>query len=200
MAKHASSTSAVVTLIVLGVIGVIFWKVSPIFLPRYRWTHVDFAAIAKNASAKGTPTTEERLRTEFDIEFGYYPRGKNKANDPRPWVLLKMSPAWHTFTGNDADTEEGVIKRCVFISDRTGQPLGEEQINAGQAKDRFFRGKAWRLPPGSLGLDSEHPIILVEMMEMQRMTIMEADVLSESLRNPKLWEAEDDGYDPNEDQ
>ena len=49
MAKHASSASKIVTLLVLILLGWIFWHFAPMFLPRYRWVNVRTDVIAKEA-------------------------------------------------------------------------------------------------------------------------------------------------------
>jgi hypothetical protein len=197
MAKHSSSTSKVVTLIVLTVLGMVFWQVAPLFLPRFRWTHVDFDEIAKQASAKGTPLTAAQAATQFDIEFCYLPRAKE--GDPRPWVLLKMTPPWHQFTGDDDNNEEGRMVRCTIISDRTGEPPGGYLLGSEQYKDRFFKAKAWRFPPGTFNMDKERPIILVDMMSLEKFDIGQAQVISVQLRDPRIWEPDDDGFEPNTD-
>lgn len=193
MAKHASSTSKIVTLIVLCIFGLVFWYAAPFFLPRYRWTEVKFDELAKQATAKGFPTTAAKLETQFAVEFGYVPRGPG---DPRPWVLFKMTPAWHEFTGNPDDDEVGVMKRCAIISDRTGVSITGYLLGSGQFKDRYFRAKAWRLPPGSLKFPEERPVVLFEAMTLEKFEIGEADVLSAASRNPKAWQPDDDGYEP----
>ena len=198
MAKHASSASKIVALIVLIVIGTIFYNVSHLFLPRYRWVSVNFEEIAQKATARGMPTTADKLRTKFDVEFGYYPRGKKPDQDPNPWVLLKMTPAWHEFTGNDDDSEVGIARRAIIISDRTGEPLSGFALGSGQFKDRYFRAKAWRFPPGSLGKSSDRPIILVEAMELEKFDIGAAEVINAALRDPTQWTPDDDGYEPEE--
>ena len=56
MAKHASSASKIVTLLVLILLGWVFWVFSPMFLPRYRWVHVRTDEIAKDATAPAIST------------------------------------------------------------------------------------------------------------------------------------------------
>lgn len=193
MAKHASSTSKIVTLIVLILLGWVFWHFAPFFLPRYRWTNVRFDEIAKQATAKGFPTTAAQLETQFEIEFGYAPRGPD---DPRPWVLFKMTPAWHEFTGNPDDDETGVMKRCAIISDRTGAPITGYLLGSGQYYDKFFRAKAWRLPPGSLGFPDVRPVVLFEAMSLEKLDFTESQVLSNAMRDPGQWQPDEDDYEP----
>jgi hypothetical protein len=193
MAKHASSTSKIVTLIVLCLLGWGFWNVSPLFLPRYRWTKVKFEDIARESTAKGMPTTAAKLSTQFDIRFAYNPRGNG---DPAPWILLSMSPKWSDFMGNPDLDEEGVMKRCHIVSDRTGEPITGYLLGSGQYKDFFFKAKAWRFPPGSLGHADERPVVLFEAMSLEKFDIGEAQVYSNALRDPHQWQPDDDGWEP----
>ena len=193
MAKHASSTSKIVTLIVLVIFSLVFWHAAPFFLPRYRWSEVRFDEVAKQAATRGFVTTAAKLETQFAVEFCYAPRG---AGDPRPWVLLKMTPAWHEFTANPDDDETGVLKRCAIISDRTGESITGFLLGSGQDKDKFFRAKAWRLPPGSLKFPEERPVIIFEAMTLEKFEIGESQVMSHAMRDPGQWQPDDDGYEP----
>lgn len=192
MAKHASSTSKIMTLLVLCLLGGVFWHFAPLFLPRYRWTDVKFEEIAKQASARGLPTSAAKLQTQFDIEFGYDPRSPD---DPAPWILLAMTPPWHEFTGNPDDEEVGIKKRAFIVSDRTGKPITGYLLGSGQYKDRFFRAKAWRFPPGSLGHPDGRPVVLFEAMTLEKFDIGQAQVTSNALRDPNQWQDDEDGFE-----
>ena len=193
MAKHASSASKIVTLLVVILLGWIFWHFAPMFLPRYRWVHVRTDQIAKEATARGLPTTVAKLETQFDIVFGYMPRGKD---DPRPWVLFRMNQPWHEFTGNPDDDETTLMKRCAIISDRTGEGISGYLLGSGQYKDRFYKAKAWRFPPGSLGFPEIRPVVMFEAMTLEKCDIGEAEVLSAASRDGRQWQPDDDEYEP----
>jgi len=193
MAKHASSASKIVTLLVVILLGWVFWHFSPLFLPRYRWVHVRTDVIAKEATARGFPSTMAQLDTKFDIVFGYMPRG---TDDPRPWVLYSMTPAWHEFTQNPDDDETTLMKRCAIISDRTGQPITGYLLGSGQYKDKFFRAKAWRFPPGSLGFPEIRPVVMFDAMTLEKCGIGEAEVLHSDSRDERKWQPDEDEYEP----
>ena len=193
MAKHASSASKIVTLLVLILLGWIFWHFAPMFLPRYRWVNVRTDVIAKEATAKGRPTTMAQLDKQFDVVFGYDSRGKD---DPRPFILFSMTPAWHEFTGNPDDDETGVMKRCYIISDRTGAGITGYLLGSMQYKDKFFKAKAWRFPPGSLGFPDDRPVVMFEHMTLEKLEIGEAQVMSNAMRDSRQWLPDDDEYEP----
>jgi hypothetical protein len=191
MAKAQSSASRVITFFLLVVFCAIGWYIAPMFLPVYRWQHVDFAKIAAEATRNGHPTTAAQLAKVFDVEFAYVERG---AGDPRPWVLLKMTPSWAEATGNE--DEEGVAVRCTVIGERTGLTVSQLMLGSNNFKDRFFTAKAWRLPPGSLGKDPIRPVLLFQGGTLEHMEHGKAESLNWALKNSKEWEVDDDGYTP----
>jgi hypothetical protein len=194
MAKAKTSASGIITLFVLALLGAVAWFVAPMFLPVYRWQHVDFARIAADASRRGIPTTIAQVSTEFDVEFAYQPRG---TGDPRPWVLLAMTPSWADATGDDANDESGKAVRCTVIGERTGKTVSDFLLGSNHYKDRFFQAKAWRLPPGSLpGMDAQRPIILFKGGTLEKMEYGKAETLQFALRDPRLWEPDDDEWTP----
>jgi len=193
MAKSQSSSSKIITLFILVVFGAVGWFIAPMFLPMYRWLHVDFSKIAADATKRGVPTTTAQVSTVYDIEFAHVSRGPN---DPRPWVLLKMTPPWSEVTGDPADDEEGKAIRCTVIGERSGLTVSDFMLGSNNFKDRFFQAKAWRLPPGSLGLDQERPILLFQGMSLEKMEHGKAESLNWALKDSKSWEPDDDGWAP----
>ena len=193
MAKAKNSGSTIVALVILAVLGVVAWFIAPMFAPVYRWQHVDFAKIAADATRRGIPTTTALVSTEFDVEFAYVSRGPG---DPRPWVLLAMTPTWAEATGEDSNDEAGKAVRCNVIGERTGLTVSEFLLGSNHYKDRFFQAKAWRLPPGSIGLDLERPTILFKGGSLEKMEYGKAESLNYALRDPKVWEPDDDSWVP----
>ena len=191
MAKAQNSGSTIVALFIVVVLGVVAWFISPMFLPIYRWQHVDFSRIAAEATKRGIPTTTALAASEFDVEFAYSPRGPG---DPRPWVLLAMTPTWAEATGDDSNDEVGKAVRCNVIGERTGLSVSEFLLGSNHYKDRFFQAKAWRLPPGSMGLDPERPTVLFKGGSLEKMDYGKAESLNFALRDPKVWEPDDDGW------
>lgn len=193
MAKAKNSGSTIVALFIVVVLGVVAWFIAPMFAPVYRWQHVDFAAIAADATRRGIPTTTALVSKEFDVEFAYVPRGPG---DPRPWVLLGMSPSWAEATGDEGNDEAGKAIRCNVIGERTGKSVSEFLLGSNHYKDRFYEAKAWRLPPGSIGLDPERPTLLFKGGTLEKMLYTKAETLHFALRDPKSWEQDDDGWVP----
>lgn len=192
MAKAKNSASSIITLFILAVFGVVAWFISPMFLPIYRWQHVDFARIAAEATKRGIPTTTALAAKEFDVEFAYTPRGPG---DPRPWVLLTMTPTWAEASGDESNDEVGKAVRCNVIGERTGLSVSEFLLGSNHYKDRFFQAKAWRLPPGSISLDPERPTILFKGGSLEKMEYGKAESLNFALRDPGVWEPDDDGWE-----
>lgn len=192
MARPQSSASKIIILLLLAVLGAIAYALAPMFLPVYRWMNVDFAKIAREATARGIPTSAALVAKPFEVEFAYVERGPD---DPRPWVLLSMNPTWAEATG-DVEDEAGLALRCTVIGDRTGKPISGFLLGSHNYKDRFFKAKVWRLPPGSLGLDKERPIILFDAMTLEKMDIGRAEELNYQLKNHLVWTQDEDGYTP----
>lgn len=193
MARSQSSASKIIILLLLVVLGAIAYALAPMFLPVYRWMNVDFAKIAREATARGMPTSAALVGKQFEVEFAYVERGPT---DPRPWVLLSMNPTWAEATGDAEQDEAGLARRCIVIGDRTGKPVSSFLLGSHNFKDRFFKAKAWRLPPGSLGLDKERPIILFDAMTLEKMEIGRAEQINYQLKNQDIWTPDDDGYTP----
>jgi len=193
MAKAKNSASSIITFFILALFGVVAWYIAPMFLPVYRWQHVDFTKIAADATKRGIPTTTALVSTEFDVEFAYLSRGEG---DPRPWVLLGMKPTWAEATGDDSNDESGKAVRCNVIGERTGLTVSQFLLGSNHYKDRFFIAKAWRLPPGSPGLDPERPTLLYKGGTLEKMDYGKAESLNFSLRDPKIWEPDEDGWEP----
>lgn len=194
MAKAKTSASGIITLFLFALFGVGAWFISPMFLPVYRWRNVEFATIAAEATRRGTPTTTALVSTEFDVEFTYASRGPG---DPHPWLLLAMTPTWAEATDDEANDESGRAIRCNVIGERTGESVSQFLLGSNHYKDRFYRARAWRLPPGALpGFGSERPIILFKGGTLEKLEYTRAEVLHFALRDPKIWELDDDGWAP----
>ncbi len=195
-ARPQSSTSRILTIFMLVAFGALVWFLAPFALPVYRWVHVDFADISAKANANGYKVTLDQVSKKYKVEFGYLPRGKG---DPRPWVLLKMTPDYYSVVPDDdfSVDEEGLLLRATIISDRNGEQPSEFLRGAGQSKDRYFRAEAWRFPPKSLGLNTgERPVILYDAMSLEKLTIGQAMYQQGLVDNPTLTIPDDDGWVP----
>lgn len=194
--RPQGSTSRILTLFLLAIFGAIAWFLAPFFLPMYRWMKVDFAKEAQAATSRGFPCTEDQLKTVFDVEVAYHPRGDN---DPRPFVLMRMTPDYFSVYPDDnwSWDEESLALRIVFIGDRTGTPPSDFNFGGGTYQHRYFKAKAWRFQPDSLGFKTEErPVILYDEMTLDKFSIGEAQVRHEQLINPRIWTPDDDGYEP----
>jgi len=195
-ARPQSSTSRILTVFMLVGFGALVWFVAPWFLPVYRWVNVDFAEISAKANANGYRVTADQVGKKYLVEFGYVPRGKG---DPRPWVLLKMTPEYYSVVPDDdfSVDEEGLLLRATIINDRTGEQPSEFLRGAGQFKDRYFRAEAWRFPPKSLGLNTgDRPVILYDSMSLEKMSIGQAQHQQGLIDNTSLSIPDDDGWVP----
>jgi|GEM_PF-3886884 len=195
-ARPQSSTSRILTVFMLVGFGALVWFVAPFFLPVYRWIHVDFADVSAKANANGYKVTAGQVGEKYKVEFGYLPRGKG---DPRPFVLLKMTPEYYSIIPDDdfSVDEEGLLLRATIINDRTGEPPSAFMLGTGQFKDRYFRAEAWRFPPKSLGLSTgERPVILYDTMTIEHMSLGEAQYQQSLVDNPGVTIPDDDGWEP----
>ncbi len=192
--RPQSSTSRIMTIFILGVIGTIAWFIAPLFLPMYRWLQVDYAKIAQTAQANGYQVTAEQVATKYTIEFIYLPR---HPSDPRPFVLLKMDPPYYDVVPDDdwSVDDDGVLVRCTIINDRQGQPPSDFMLGAGHFKDHFFVAKGWRFPPKSLGLNTgDRPVIVYDSMSLDKMEYGAAQQIHSNLNNPTIYVHDDDDW------
>ena len=152
MAKDKSKKLA--TLVALSLILLVAWYISDMFLPVYKWLHVDM-----KAESLRTGIPQEVLEQEYDFIMRYRPRGRDD-RDPAAWEILSMSPEW--FEGNsdiwEREDEYEATVRCIFMSDRTGRGPAKIFIG-GLDKDRYFKCKGYRLKPGAFGNTSPRPVV-----------------------------------------
>lgn len=194
MASGTNKNVARIALIaVLVPITIAIWFAAPIFLPIYRWLHINPAVIAR---ATGKP--EKAVATIYKFRLVYNPRGEG---DPVPWQIINSDPPFGTvYPGPDND-EEKLLVRCVLISANDGKPPGTAFINT-TYMDRYYNATGLRLPPGSLpGLPAKRPIVVYTPLDMSRMTITDAGTWrNESSRweNDDQWQDRDDGWSPPE--
>lgn len=196
--RPQSSTSRIMTLFFLALFAAILWFGAPFVLPMYRWLHVDFAKEAQKAVANGYKVTEAQLRTKYKIEFSYQPRGDG---DPRPFVLLKMTPDYYSVVPEDdwSFDEENLLLRCSIINDKTGEPPSKFHYVSNNYKDRFFVAEAWRFPPKALGKTTgDRPLFLYDSMTFDKMSIGDAQIREEQIKNATIWTPDDDGWKPPE--
>jgi hypothetical protein len=185
MAKPSSPKYVV--FIFIGIALVVSWFIAPMFLPMWKWQNVDFHKIATERNLD-----ESVLKTEFDATVRFNPRA---LGDPIPWQIVRMSPEWGSVADANED-EAGLLVRCSLIGDRTGEPPGGLWVG-NTARDRYFRMKVWRFPPGMFGLNDKRPVLLYQAMTLEKLSIGEAQGLDLELRvvvNDDFWDGRDDGW------
>lgn len=190
-ATKTSASKMMSFLIIVGAL-IVAWIIAPILLPMWRWQNMDFPMLA--ASLK---VDEALLRTQFTIKFRYHPRG---TDDPIPWQLLTMSPAWDS-VGQDHENEEELAVRCTLINDHTGS--GPSMMWVGNTfKDRYFTAKAWRFPPGAFDADRKRPVLVYDANSLEKLPFTEAVMYDTHLGpqgiwdNDDEWESRNDGWTP----
>lgn len=190
MAATTSKNAAIVAAIAVIIpclIGV--WFVLPFFLPMYLWTKIDLVRISATSNIP-----KDKLETRFTMKVRYHPRGEG---DPIPWQIIEMNPRWQDIYP-EAESEDQLLVRCVYISANDGESPSTAFINA-TFKDRYFTVKALRLPPGSLGHNPKRPVVVYDRMSMDKMDISTADGTQRTIQaweNDDEWEARDDGWSP----
>lgn len=176
---------AVIAVMVPILIGL--WFAAPMFLPMYMWTKVDLVRIAEKAGWSKT-----QIETKFKMKVRYHPRGEG---DPLPWQIISMEPTW-TSVHPQAEDEDQLLVRCTLISTNDGEPPGTTFIN-NTFKDRYFNVLALRLPPGSLGHNAKRPVVIYSRLDMQKMSITDADMTQRQVsgwENDDEWDERDDGW------
>lgn len=178
------ATIAVMVPILVGV-----WFALPMFAPMYLWTKVDLRQISTQFK-----TDHTRLSTSFQMQVRYSPRGEG---DPLPWQIISMTPSWNTVYP-EAEDEEKLLVRCSFISGNDGLPPATTFIN-GTFKDRYYKVTGLRLPPGALGFNAKRPVVVYDRLNLERMSITDADMNQRSVsswENDDDWPERDDGWSP----
>jgi hypothetical protein len=195
VARPESSTSRILVVFAVILLGIIGFFIAPMFLPMWRWRNLDFHQLATDKKVD-----EGLLKQEYLVKFRYAPRGNND-EDPCPFQILTMTPAWNSFEPDKRENEDHLLVRCTVISDKTGAPPSA-LIIGGSYKDRYFTAKCWRLPPGSFGKPSGRPVLLYRSLTLDKVSYGDADMLDTELRrggnweSDDLWEDRDDGWDP----
>ncbi len=184
----SNSSSKIAAYLITAVLLIAGFFISKLFLPWYRWLEVDFAAIARKSQLQ-----EAFVRKEYDVTVGWQPRGEG---DPNPWVLLDQKPTWAEATGDPDTDETNFARRCVFINDVSGGTVSKFSLG-GTYQHWFYSAKVWRLPPGSLpGKGRNRPILLYKDLSLEKVSIGEAQVFYEALRDPKRWERDEEDWTP----
>jgi hypothetical protein len=155
-----TSVSKIATLMVMIPIGLLAWFAAPFVLPVYRWQYVDFPALAKKYDI-----AESELRQEFSMVVYYHPR-TGVTNDPSPWQIVESNPSWKSINPNNIDEmlPTPLLVRCTLVSDKDGEPISKLWIHNNES-ERFFKIRAWRLPPGALGKNAKRPVVLYSSFE-----------------------------------
>jgi len=181
--RPASSTSRVITFLFIALALGVVWVLAPWVLPVWRWMNVDFEKIAKERKVDRSV-----YQRQFEVEVSYQPRG---GNDPRPWVIVTMKPSWAEVDENHRDEDHYLI-RCNLISDRDGQRPSKFLLGSGHFKDRFFKAKAWRFPPGTFDIPGNRPVLLYEAMTFETIPYGQAEAYEREFNLTNLWEKDED--------
>jgi hypothetical protein len=193
--RPESSTSRILVIFGIIVLGTLAWFIAPMFLPIWRWRNIDFHQIALDKKVD-----EKLLRQEFDVIMRYEPREKRE-DDPTPYQIIQMTPDWQSLDPEKRENENHLLVRAYVMSDKNGRPPSGLYVG-NTFRDRYFKAKCWRFPPGCFGLPPYRPIIVFRALSFDKITIGEADMYETEMRrsqtweNDDHWEERDDGYDP----
>ncbi len=186
-----NSSSKIAGFFVTAVLLIVGAVVAKMFVPWYRLTEVDFAAIARK-----NQLTVAFVQKEYDVTVCYRPRGEG---DPNPWLIMQMTPTWAEATGDPELDEAGFARRCCFISEKDGGTVSKFWLGSLSPKDLYWSAKAWRLPAGALpGKGRGRPILLYRSGSLEKMSFAQSDILHADLRDSNKWEIDVDDWTPPE--
>jgi hypothetical protein len=191
MAEAKTSLGAKVALAVIVIpllIGA--WFAAPLVLPMWRWQHLDKGNGWAKAAQEGGET-ESVVKTEFECIVRHAPRGKG---DPTPWQIVKSMPDWYDLNPDKHDDEQRVLVRAAMISEKDGTPFSDLWVGAAR-DEKYFKIKAWRLPPKTFGLGHGRPVLVYS--QFTRLSIGEGQGLNGTISGYANTDADiDDGYVP----
>lgn len=169
-------TSKVVSLLFLVAILVVFYIISPLFLPVWRWQH---RPLEKVSEEQNIPL---ELLVERPYDLRYNPRAKG---DPLPWQIMvhtaSEAPEWAKTPDGEPIDEYKMLVRVDMINDRTGKKPNENFLG-GTQYDKLYRVRGWRLPAGSLGREHSRPILLYQGSTFEKVPIGEAKSIGPQLK------------------
>lgn len=192
MTEASKTLSRLVTIGIFIAFLIAAWFVAPIILPTWRWTNLTESGFTELAGKHKVPVA--KLRTVVTMQVRYNPRGDG---DPSPWQIITSDPAWKTLDPENNMDEQNLLVRCTLLSDRTGEPPGTMFIG-GTYKDRYYKAKGWRLPPGAFRYNAKRPVVVVDMFEFDKLDIGASQVWENDLRSAP-WENDDSGIAERED-
>ncbi len=175
-------SSKVATVIVLVPLLALAWFLAPMALPVYRWRYMDFLELSKKT---GIPLAE--ISKQYDVTARYAPRG---LEDPLPWQIMTMDPTWVSVNSKH-DDEDHILVRCTFVSDRDGTPPSKLFLGSGSLKDRYWRARAWRMPPGTLGFNSKRPVVIYAGDSIEKLSIGQCEMLDDEVTRQSKWTNDD---------
>src|SRR4051812_3233629 len=116
VARPESSTSRILVVFVVILIGVIGFFIAPIFMPMWRWRNLDFHQLAIDKKAAEGPRRKGHLFRSRSA------RPATNDEDPSPSQIVTIPPPWNSFEPEKRENEDPLLVRCSVISDKTGQP------------------------------------------------------------------------------
>ena len=184
--KTGSRVAALVVLVVLLGIG---YAISPLFLPRWRWSNIEpyWETLAQQAKV---PVS--KLQQTYDVVVRYKPRGDN---DPVPWQVVSSEPLY-----DPENDDEHYIVRVTLVSDRSGEPPSKLRLGSLNYRDIFFKGKVWRFAPGSFGFNRHRPVLVYDAWTFDKLESGDAYRWDGEMKESSKWTNDDedveDGYTP----
>lgn len=182
-------SSKVAAIVVLAPLLVVAWFAAPLVLPIWRWRHLDLPKLSAD-----THVPIRELAQEYDVLMRYHPR--KVEGDPCPWQIISSDPTWLSVDDQHAD-EDHLLVRCTFISECDGKPPSKLFLGSGSYKDRYWRAKALRLPPGSYGFNKKRPVVVYRRGTLEKCDFTQSQVLEADCTGvgTEKYENDDDAVD-----
>jgi hypothetical protein len=166
-----------VIMVVIPMLALAYF-ISPFFLPRWRWENLAWDELALKM---GKPRAQ--LEKTYQVVVRYAPRTDS---DPTPWQILSSEPLY-----DPENDEPNHMVRVTLISDRSGEAPSKLRLGSGNYRDLFFTGTVWRLPPGTLGFNKFHPLVVYDGYSFEKLESNAAYRWSGEMKETEKWTSDD---------
>ncbi len=181
MAGTPSKNGArIATIVVVVPMLILAYFISPLFLPRWRWENMrNWEDLAQKFGK-----SKEQLQKTYQIVARYAPRADR---DPVPWQIIHSDPLY-----DPENDEPHHMIRATLIGDRSGEPISQLRLGSNNYRDIFFKGPAWRFPPGAFGFNKFRPVFVYDAANFDKVELREAFTWEGEMKETSIWTNDDE--------